>query len=334
MSPTADSLAIETQALTKRFGALAAVDEVSFAVREGVSFALLGPNGAGKSTLIRLLTTLLLPTSGRARVGGHDVVADPDGVRRAIGVVPQAVTSDPKLTAAENLEFAGRLRRIPRAERAARVESLLALVDLLEWRDELVGTFSGGMRRRVEIASSLMHEPRILFLDEPTSGLDPASRLALWAMLGAMRRQRPLTLLLTTHYMEEAEQGCDRVAVVDRGRIVVQGTPRELEEQLPATQSIEVGFAAEPPGFGDVLGRLPGVEALAALDGGGWRLSVSDRTAAVAALGQVATAHGLTLRTIRSTEKTLQDVFIHWTGRDVRDTTSKLRLDRRLLHQG
>src|SRR5437867_4852236 len=212
--------AIEARALRKQFGSLTAVDDVSLEVADGENFALLGPNGAGKSTLIRLLTTLLSPSSGTALVAGHDVRSDPDAVRRSIGVVPHALTSDPKLTAAENLEFYAKLHRVPSARRAKLVDELLGLIDLLQWRNKLVGTFSMGMRRRLEIARSLVHRPRILFLDEPTTGLDPASRLAMWEMLARMKAQSELTIFLTTHYMEEADQACDRAAIFDHGKVV------------------------------------------------------------------------------------------------------------------
>lgn len=321
---------IEADKLRKEFGDLVAVDDVSFQVAVGESFALLGPNGAGKSTLIRMLTTLLLPNSGSARVTGRDVVRESDAVRRAIGVVPQAITSDPKLTAAENLEFNAKLHGIGRARRRVLVEELLDSVGLLEWRDKLVGTFSGGMRRRVEIARSLVHQPAILFLDEPTSGLDPASRLSMWETLREMRARRPLTLLLTTHYMEEAEGACDRVAIVDHGKLVVQGSPDELKAMLPATESLEVRFVDPPEGWTEALARLPGVERIDA-SRENWRILCRDRKRALAALLQATAERRLTIDAISVTEKTLQDVFIHFTGRDVRDSATKLRLDSRLL---
>jgi len=326
-------LSIEADRLRKEFGDLAAVDDVSFHVNVGECFGLLGPNGAGKSTLIRMLTTLLLPSSGSARVAGRDVVKNSDAVRRAIGVVPQAITSDPKLTAAENLDFNAMLHGIPRSRRAVLVEELLGAVDLLEWRNKLVGTFSGGMRRRVEIARSLVHQPAILFLDEPTAGLDPASRLAMWETLREMRSQRPLTLLLTTHYMEEAEDACDRVAIVDHGKIVVQGSPDELKAMLPATESIEVRYADAPDDWAEALARLPGVDGLD-VSSVTWRVRCRDRARALAELLQATAERRLTIDSIAVTEKTLQDVFIHFTGRDVRDSAAKLRLDSRLLHQG
>jgi ABC-2 type transport system ATP-binding protein len=221
--------AIRTETLRKQFGDVVAVRDVSFDVPDGMNFGLLGPNGAGKSTLIRMLTTVVAPSSGTALVGGHDVRRDPDAVRRVIGVIPQALTSDPDLTAAENLEFHARLYGVGRRARRGMVDELLAAVELTPWRDRMVGTFSGGMRRRLEIARSLMHQPRILFLDEPTTGLDPVSRRAIWEMIQRLKADTGVTLFLTTHYMEEADQVCDRVAIFDHGRIVAEGSPGALK---------------------------------------------------------------------------------------------------------
>ena len=235
--------AIQASQLRKVFGDFTAVHDVSLSVAAGSSFALLGPNGAGKSTLIRMLTTLIEPTSGTAIVAGHDVAASPDAVRRSIGVIPQAFTSDPELTAAENLEFYAGLYSIPRDRWPGLVSRLLNLVDLGAWRDRLVATFSGGMRRRLEIARSLIHRPQILFLDEPTTGLDPASRQAMWRMIRGLQEHGGLTLFLTTHYMEEADELCDQIAICDHGRIVGGGSPSELKRAIGG-QSLEDVFIA------------------------------------------------------------------------------------------
>jgi ABC-2 type transport system ATP-binding protein len=325
--------AIETVELSKHFGELAAVDGVSLEVAEGESFALLGPNGAGKSTLIRLLTTLLEPTAGWAQVAGHDIERNQNGVRRSIGVVPQAVTSDPKLTAAENVDFYARLHEIPRARRKELVDELLDWVGLLDWRDKYVGTFSGGMRRRVEIARSLVHQPKVLFLDEPTTGLDPTSRVAMWEMVGDMKARREMTVFLTTHYMEEAEQTCDRVAIFDEGRVVALGTPQELVAKLPAAETIEVAFSTSPKNWQKVLGELPGVESLEQSDGL-WRIHCLDRAVVLNGLMKATSKRRLRITELTVRRNTLQDVFIHFTGRDLRDAAKKLRLDGRLLHQG
>src|SRR5262249_4406798 len=201
---------IVTNQITKKFGEFTAVNGISFAVERGEIFGLLGPNGAGKSTLIRMLTTLIPPTSGSARVGGFDVVDQADGVRRAIGVIPQAMTSDLELSVEENLLIFAKLYGVPRDRRKVLMKELLEAVELTQWADKPVKNLSGGMRRRVEIARGLIHEPTIFFLDEPTTGLDPVSRVAVWEMLRRIKSHRDLTVLLTTHYMDEADKLCDR----------------------------------------------------------------------------------------------------------------------------
>src|SRR5437899_5048937 len=289
--------AIEARALRKQFGSLAAVDDVSLEVADGENFALLGPNGAGKSTLIRLLTTLLSPTSGRAMVAGHDVHEEPDAVRRAIGVVPQALTSDPKLTATENLEFCAKLHRVVQPRRSQLIGELLERIDLQQWRDKMVGTFSMGMRRRLEIARSLVHRPKVLFLDEPTTGLDPASRISMWEMLARMKAEAELTIFLTTHYMEEADEVCERVAIFDHGRIVAMGTSASLKAMLPADETIEVSFAGAPAAWPGTVERLPGVEAVQ-LYNGTCRIQSRDRTGTLAALIRVADRELVTISSL------------------------------------
>jgi ABC-2 type transport system ATP-binding protein len=225
--------AIEVEGLTKRFGDFCAVDAVSFTVESGEVFGLLGPNGAGKSTLIRMLTTLMVPTSGTARIDGHDVAREPNAVRRVIGVIPQAMTSDLDLSAVENLRIFAKLYSIPRERYEPMIEELLAAVDLLPWRDKPLKMFSGGMRRRLEIARGLVHQPNIFFLDEPTTGLDPVSRVAVWDMLARLKRERDLTILVTTHYMDEADKLCDRIAIVDHGKLVALDSPARLKASVP-----------------------------------------------------------------------------------------------------
>jgi len=324
--------AIRAQDLRKQFGDFVAVQGVSFDVEVGENFGLLGPNGAGKSTLIRMLTTLVEPTSGTAIVAGHDVRADPDAVRRGIGVIPQALTSDPDMTAAENLDFYGKLYGVAGAPRRRLISELLEAVDLSAFRDRLVGTFSGGMRRRLEIARSLMHEPRILFLDEPTTGLDPVSRLHMWEMIRRLKGETGVTLFLTTHYMEEADQLCDKIAIFDHGAIVAEGSPAFLKAQVGVTVSIEVEFASCPPGWTDVVQRLPGL--VAARPGkGAWLLESRDRMATVGALVAAARRAGVGIPSLLVKGSTLDDVFVAFTGRDLRDAADeKRRLDVRHLY--
>src|ERR1051326_5315400 len=211
---------IDVQAITKRFGDFTAVDRISFTVEHGEIFGLLGPNGAGKSTLIRMMTTLIEPTSGTAVVNGFDVIRNPDGVRKSIGVIPQAMTSDLDLSLEENLLIYAKLYGVPRQQRKKSIAELLAAVDLTQWTDRPVKNLSGGMRRRLEIARGLVHQPKIFFLDEPTTGLDPASRVGVWEMLTRLKKERDLTVLITTHYMDEADKLCDRIAIVDHGKLV------------------------------------------------------------------------------------------------------------------
>jgi ABC-2 type transport system ATP-binding protein len=226
--------------LVVSFGELEAVAGVSFAVAQGEVFGLLGPNGAGKTTTIRVLTTLLPPTSGRALVAGHDVRADSLAVRASIGYIPQAISVDGALTAYENLDFYGRVTGVPRRERRRRIAEAIETMELEPMLDRLARTLSGGMLRRLEIASALLNRPAVLFLDEPTVGLDPSARRLVWERLHALREQAGTTILVTTHLMEEAERYCERLAIIDRGRLVEQGEPAELLERNGSSTLEEV----------------------------------------------------------------------------------------------
>jgi len=227
------SNAIEVKNIVKKFGDFTAVNGINFEVKDGEIFGLLGPNGAGKSTLIRMMVTLLPPTSGTAIINGFDVVKKADDVRRSIGVIPQAMTSDLELTVYENLLIFAKLYGVPRDTRSRLIAELLAAVELTQWADKPVKNLSGGMRRRVEIARGLVHEPRVFFLDEPTTGLDPVSRTAVWGMLRKIKSQRDLTVLITTHYMDEADKLCDRIAIVDHGKLVALDSPEALKASIP-----------------------------------------------------------------------------------------------------
>ena len=245
MNSSTPQLAISVENIVKRYGDFTAVDGITFHVDDGEIFGLLGPNGAGKSTLIRMMTTLTPATSGRAVVSGHDVAREPDAVRRTIGVIPQALTSDIDLTVEENLSIYAKLYEVPKLEREKNINELLEAVDLVKWRGAQTKTLSGGMRRRLEIARGLVHNPRIFFLDEPTTGLDPVSRVAVWEMLNHLKKTRNLTMLLTTHYMDEADRLCDRIAIVDHGKLVALDTPMALKASVPGTNVVEAQFAEE-----------------------------------------------------------------------------------------
>ncbi len=225
-------------------------------VTEGEIFGLLGPNGAGKSTLIRMMTTLIPITSGKARIGGHDVAKEPNAARRMIGVIPQALTSDLDLTVEENMNIYAKLYDVPAKERKKSIEELLELVDLTKWRDAATKTLSGGMRRRLEIARGLVHHPKIFFLDEPTTGLDPVSRVAVWEMLGNIKEHRQLTILITTHYMDEADRLCDRIAIVDHGKLVALDAPAALKASVPGSNVIEAQFENPPADWEQRLHEL------------------------------------------------------------------------------
>jgi ABC-2 type transport system ATP-binding protein len=234
--------AIEVRDIVKRFGDFTAVDHISFTVKAGEIVGLLGPNGAGKSTLIRMMVTLLPPTSGTVLINGFDVIRQSDDVRRSIGVIPQSMTSDLELSVEENLLIFAKLYGVPRDKRTRLMRELLEAVELTQWADKPVKNLSGGMRRRVEIARGLVHEPRVFFLDEPTTGLDPVSRTAVWTMLQRIKSQRDLTVLITTHYMDEADKLCDRIAIVDHGKLVALDTPRALKASIPGRDAEHVSL--------------------------------------------------------------------------------------------
>ncbi len=252
--------------LVVRFGELEAVGGVSFAVAPGEVFGLLGPNGAGKTTTIRVLTTLLPPSEGRALVAGYDVRSEPLAVRASIGYIPQAISVDGALTAFENLDFYGRVTGVPRRERRGRIAEVVETMGLAPMLDRLARTLSGGMLRRLEIATALLNRPQVLFLDEPTVGLDPTARRLVWDRLAALRDQAGTTILVTTHLMEEAERHCDRLGVIDGGRLVEQGEPGELIERHHADSLEEVftavtGHSLDADGAGGEEGRLSDVRA-------------------------------------------------------------------------
>ena len=313
-----NNAAIEVRQIVKRFGDFTAVNGISFEVDDGEIFGLLGPNGAGKSTLIRMMTTLLPPTEGTAVINGFDVVKQADGVRHSIGVIPQALTSDLELSVEENLIIFAKLYGVPRARRQKLIDELLEAVELTKWRDAPVKNLSGGMRRRVEIARGLVHEPRIFFLDEPTTGLDPVSRVAVWEMLQRIKSQRDLTVLLTTHYMDEADKLCDRIAIVDHGELKALDSPLRLKTSIPGKNTLEVSFSAVPSGWLERLQRLPDVESVSGEDCIFRINSQNGPATTVALMDAAASAHiGVNSLSIQST--TLDDVFVHYTGRGLRD---------------
>jgi ABC-2 type transport system ATP-binding protein len=311
--------AIRVADIVKRYGNFTAVNGVSFDVAEGEIFGLLGPNGAGKSTLIRMMTTLLEITSGDAYIEGYDVRKQPDLARRCMGVIPQAMTSDGDLTVWENLSIYSKLYGIPTAEREASIDELLELVDLTQWRDAPARNLSGGMRRRLEIARGLVHRPRIFFLDEPTTGLDPVSRVAVWEMITNIKQQRNLTVLITTHYMDEADRLCDRIAIVDHGKLVALDTPRALKNSIPGSSVIEAQFANAPADWQQKLGKLNSVNAVQPEGAEMYRILTDDGSRTTTELVESAVHAGVTIKSLTVQTTTLDDVFVHYTGRQLRD---------------
>jgi len=312
-------LAVEVENLTKRFGDFTAVDHINFTVDVGEIFGLLGPNGAGKSTLIRMLTTLAPPTSGVGRVNGFDVVRQANDVRQSIGVIPQAMTSDLDLTAVENMTIFAKLYGIPRERRRRTISELLQAVDLVPWADKPVKQFSGGMRRRLEIARGLVHEPKIFFLDEPTTGLDPVSRVSVWEMLVRLKRERELTILMTTHYMDEADKLCDRIAIVDQGKLVALDTPHNLKTAVPGQNTLEVSFSRIPDGWLQTLQGLPDV-AEVKKDDKVFRISSNNGPRTTVELIETTRRAGIELASLSVQSTTLDDVFVHYTGHQIRDS--------------
>jgi ABC-2 type transport system ATP-binding protein len=309
--------------IVKKYGDFTAVDDVTFHVGDGEIFGLLGPNGAGKSTLIRMMTTLIPITSGRAIVAGHNVAKDADAARRCIGVIPQALTSDLDLTVEENMDIYAKLYDVPTKRRQQAIEELLELVDLTKWRDAQTKTLSGGMRRRLEIARGLVHSPRIFFLDEPTTGLDPVSRVAVWEMLTNIKKSRELTVLITTHYMDEADRLCDRIAIVDHGKLVALDTPAALKASVPGSNVIEVQFENPPADWEQRLHKLDDVTSIQHEGAGMYRVLTGNGSRTTTDLVETAVQAGVPIKTLTVQSTTLDDVFVHYTGRQLRDELVK-----------
>ena len=315
--------AISVENIVKRYGDFEAVAGITFDVADGEIFGLLGPNGAGKSTLIRMMTTLTPATAGRAIIAGHDVAREPDAVRRTIGVIPQALTSDIDLTVEENLSIYAKLYEVSKVERERNIDELLGAVDLLKWRNAQTKTLSGGMRRRLEIARGLVHNPRIFFLDEPTTGLDPVSRVAVWEMLNHLKNTRQLTMLITTHYMDEADRLCDRIAIVDHGKLVALDTPMALKASVPGSNVVEVQFTQESSAWREQLNRLAGVTSVESQSAGMYRLLTSNGSLTTTQLVEMTSSSGSTIKSLNVQNTTLDDVFVYYTGRQLRDEQVK-----------
>jgi ABC-2 type transport system ATP-binding protein len=303
--------AIEVQGLTRRFKAFTAVDGISFAVNPGEVFGFLGPNGAGKTTTVRVLCTLIRPSAGTAHVGGFDVVRQHNDVRRSIGIIFQDPSLDDRLTARENLRFHAMIYKVPQAEVNGRISHALEWMELADRAKDLVRNFSGGMKRRLEIARGLLHAPKVLFLDEPTLGLDPQTRSRIWERLLALRQEHGMTLFLTTHYMDEAEN-CDRIAIIDNGRIIALDTPAKLKAQVRG-DLVRLETADDAAAEAEVKQRY-GVEVVR--DKTGLHFEVENGAAFVPGLLRELS---VAARTVSVRPPTLEDVFLKLTGKEIRD---------------
>jgi ABC-2 type transport system ATP-binding protein len=309
--------AIRAEGLVRTFNGFTAVDGVSFSVAEGELFGLLGPNGAGKTTTINMLATLLRPTSGRASVAGFDVAKDRDSVRRSIGIVFQEPALDGRLTGRENLEFHTMMYGLGRAERRRRIDEVLALVELEDKAATLVEKYSGGMKRRLEIARGLTHQPKVLFLDEPTLGLDAQTRHHIWDYIRKLNAEAGVTIILTTHYMEEADFLCGRVAIMDHGRFVAQDTPSRLKDTLGG-DIVSLELEGDAPAFMDELGREDWVRG-AQLHDGVLSLTVERGERRIPELVMRARERGLAVSCVHLRKPSLEDVFLRFTGRTIRE---------------
>jgi ABC-2 type transport system ATP-binding protein len=307
--------AIETSELTRRFDGLVAVDKLNISVERGEVFGLLGPNGAGKTTTISMLCTILKPTSGSARVNGFDVVKQDTQVRKSIGIVFQDPSIDDRLTGRENLYMHANLYGVPPGEQKLRIDRVLKLVELEDRADDLMRTYSGGMRRRLEIARGLIHYPKVLFLDEPTIGLDPQTREHIWSYIEDLRKAHDITVVLTTHYMEEADRLSDRIAIIDYGKIVALDTPAKLKDTLEGDViTVKTKEAAK---LSSVVAGTAGV-LRANIVGDGLELTVRGGRALLPRIVEAAAKNGVFVESVSLREPNLADVFLHYTGRAIR----------------
>jgi len=314
-----NGIAIEASGLEKRYSEnVLAVDGIDLSVKANTIYALLGPNGAGKTTTISILTTLIEPTAGSARVVGFDVVRQAGEVRRRIGVTFQEMVLDDDLTGRQALSYHGKLYRLKAKRRQDKIRELLGLVELEDAADRRISTYSGGMKRRLELARGLMTSPEVLFLDEPTTGLDPQNRANIWDYIKNLKEQSGLTILMTTHYMDEAEALADRVSIIDHGRIVVEGTPHELIDQMGA-DTIRVTGQGDSTGFLEKIQPLPFVQTVNA-SGEFIQIGVDSGNRRLAEVVSLAQSNGFTIEDISVTKPSLGDVFLKYTGRQLRDT--------------
>jgi len=314
---------IETKSLTKSFGDLVAVNDISFSVEKGEIFGFLGPNGAGKSTTMMIFTTLLKPTNGNAFVGGFDVIKNPKQVRENIGFVQQETTVDEYLSGRENLLLQAKLNHIPKNEINQRIDEVLDLIELSNKQHEAVVTYSGGMRKRLDIAGGLLHHPKVLFLDEPTVGLDIQTRRKIWQYIKKIHTQFDMTIFLTTHYMEEADSLCDRIGIIDHGKIQVIDTPKNMKNDL-GNEIISLVIESNSS-YDSFLLELKKIEFIKKINEDDSKLTLftSNGTEVIPQIFQISSELGIKIKSISLTQPTLDDVFISYTGHEIRDDDSK-----------
>jgi len=313
---------IETKNLTKKYGELTAVDSLNINVKEGEIFGFLGPNGAGKTTTISMLCTILKPTAGTAIVNGFDITKQRSQVRKSIGIVFQDPSLDDRLTGIENLKIHSGLYGVPRDEREKRIEEVLEIVELKERAKSIVRTYSGGMKRRLEIARGLIHYPKVLFLDEPTLGLDPQTRTHIWDYIRKLAKREKITIMLTTHYMEEADELCDRIAIIDAGKIITLDTPinlkNSLEGDLITIDCKDTKECNSTNTLAELFKKLDFVSNVKTMDGK-LNLYVKNGETAIPKILDLARENNINIHSIGVRKPTLNDVFIKYTGREIRE---------------
>ncbi|MGD0644064.1 MAG: ATP-binding cassette domain-containing protein [Candidatus Bathyarchaeia archaeon] len=311
---------IETRQLTKAYGSLKAVDKVDITVESGEIFGLLGPNGAGKTTTISMLCTILKPTSGTATVNGYDIVKEANKVRKSIGIVFQDPSIDDRLTGRENLYMHANLYGVPVSEQKERIDRILKLVELEDRANDLLRTYSGGMRRRLELGRGLIHYPKVLFLDEPTVGLDPQTRDHIWKYIRDLKKAQDITVVLTTHYMDEADRLSDRIAIMDHGKIVVLDTPSNLKETLEG--DVVAVKANNVDALSELVTKWLGLEKKQIVDGA-LEITVRNGKAVMPRIMELATQNNIYVESIILREPNLEDVFLYYTGRTIREDSTK-----------
>ncbi|MGA2367578.1 MAG: ATP-binding cassette domain-containing protein [Dehalococcoidia bacterium] len=326
-----ESVAIKTQNLTKKYGKIVALDNLNLTIQYGEIFGLLGPNGAGKTTAISMLCTINAPTSGSALVNGFDIIKQPDKVRRSIGIVFQDPSIDDRLTGRENMQLHATLYDVTPAQARKRIKELLDLVGLADRADSPMKTYSGGMKRRLELARGLLHHPNVLFLDEPTLGLDPQTRQHLWSHIEELAKQEKITVILTTHYMEEAERLCTRIGIIDFGKIKVVDTPANLINTLKG--DVLTVMSNRPQEFIDKINELKLADRVESVDGS-IRLTIAEAEKMVPVIVELANSHNIEIKSVSIHKPTLNDVFLYFTGREIRAEEAENQLKTHMRAMG